>query len=411
MIGQVRRVVITGLGIVSSIGIGNDAVVRALKEMKSGIKVLPERSDLGFRSALSGVIEGFEPRFMRFGRKIKKSMPEFVEWAVDATLEALDVAKLEMLTLKSPDVGLIFGNDSVAKPSYDQAAMTKRVKNTAALHSGTVFQSMNSTVTMNLNSLLGTQGAAWTLSGACASGSHAVGQAADLIAAGRQKVMICGGAQEITWESVCSFDALCAFSLREQDPTAASRPFDRDRDGLVPSGGAAAVILEDRDFALERGAKILGEVCGYAFSSDGGHIAVPNGDGIERCMREALNRADVSPSQIDYLCAHGTSTPVGDAVEAEAIARVFASGSPWVSSLKSMTGHEMWMSGAAQVVYTLLAAGQGFIPGNLNFVAPDENTKCLRINPETLFEEMEFVLCNAAGFGGTNSCLVLKIAE
>jgi 3-oxoacyl-[acyl-carrier-protein] synthase-1 len=249
------------------------------------------------------------------------------------------------------------------------------------------------------------------LSGACASSSHAVGQAADLIAAGRQKVMICGGAQEITWEAVCSFDALCAFSLRENDPAAASRPFDRDRDGLVPSGGAAALILEDRDYAIERGAKILGEVCGYAFSSDGGHIAVPNGDGIERCMRDALDRANVLPSQIDYLCAHGTSTPVGDAVEAEAISRVFSSGSPWVSSLKSMTGHEMWMSGAAQVVYTLLAAGHGFIPGNLNFSSPDERTRGLRINPETLIEEMEYVLCNAAGFGGTNSCLVLRTTE
>jgi len=297
----------------------------------------------------------------------------------------------------------------VAKPSFEQAEITARRKNTAALHSGMVFRSMNSTITMNLNAMLGTKGASWTLSGACASGSHAVGQAADLIASGRQRIMICGGAQEITWESVCSFDALGAFSMREDDPARASRPFDRERDGLVPSGGAATLVLEDFEHAKARGATVLAEVLSYAFSSDGGHIAVPNGDGIERCMIDALDRAGTTPPSIDYVCAHGTSTPVGDAVEAEAIDRVFGTAKPWVSSIKSMAGHEMWMAGAAQVVYSILASKEGFIPGNLNFEQPDKRTRGIRVAPENVRATPEHVLCNSAGFGGTNSCLVLRI--
>jgi 3-oxoacyl-[acyl-carrier-protein] synthase-1 len=272
-----------------------------------------------------------------------------------------------------------------------------------------VFQSMNSTITMNLSALLGTRGASWTLSGACASGGHAVGQAADLISLGRQDVVICGGAQEIGWESVCSFDALCAFSTREDEPLAASRPFDADRDGLVPSGGAAALVLENWERATSRGAEILGEVKAYAFSADGSHIAVPNGDGIARAMAEVLERAELQAQDIDYVCAHGTSTPVGDAVEAEAIASVFADSRPWVSSTKAQTGHEMWMSGASQVVYSLLAARRGFLPGNLNFVRPDDRTASIRVAAEPVHEAPELILCNAAGFGGTNSTLIIRV--
>ncbi len=404
-----RRVAITGIGVVSCLGLGCDQVARALAEVRSGIRLDPERRSLGFRSALTGVVEPFEPRFATLSRKARKSMPDFVEWATEATLEAVAMTGLAADELKSPQVGLLFGNDSVARPSYQQAEQTARERSTGGLHSGTVFRSMCSTVTMNLNTLLGTQGAAWTLSGACASGSHAVGQAADLIAAGRQRVMICGGAQEISWEAVCSFDALCAFSMREDQPTAASRPFDAGRDGLVPSGGAAALVLEDLEHARGRGATVLGEVLAYAFSSDGSHIAVPSGEGLERSMREALARASVAAADIDYVCAHGTSTPVGDAVEAEAIGRVFAPARPWVSSTKSQTGHEMWMAGAAQVVYTLVAARGGFMPVNANFESPDERTAGLRVVTEMTRSAPELVLLNAAGFGGTNSSLVVRL--
>ncbi len=404
-----RKVVITGVGIVSCIGVGNQQVATALQEMRSGIQAVPERRELGFRSCLSGVIKEFSPRF-KLTKKKRKTMSEFVVWAHDAVMEALAKAGLTVKELQTPRAGLIFGNDSVAAPSHNQAELTQQHQSTSQLHSGMVFRSMNSCISMNLNAILGTRGAAWTISGACASGGHAVGQAADLIALGRQDCIVCGGAQEISWEAVCSFDALGAFSTRENDPDGASRPFDAARDGLVPSGGAAALVLESEDHARRRGAEILGEVLAYAFSSDGGHIAVPTGDGLARCMTESLQRAAVTPASVEYVCAHGTSTPVGDGVEAEAIAGVFGSARPWVSSIKSMTGHEMWMAGASQIVYSLLAAQQGFIPGNRNFETADAKTGLLRIAAESIAANPQLIMCNSAGFGGTNSCLLLRKA-
>jgi 3-oxoacyl-[acyl-carrier-protein] synthase-1 len=271
-----------------------------------------------------------------------------------------------------------------------------------------IFRSMTSTVTMNLNTIFGTRGASWSISSACSSGGHAIGQAADLIALGRQERVICGGAQEISWESMCSFDGLGAFSTRANSPGAASRPFDAGRDGLVPSGGAAAVVLERRDLAESRGAVVLGEVASYAFSSDGHHLSVPSGEGLARAMREALSRAGLAPGGIDYLCAHATSTPAGDAAEAGAIASVFAGAMPLVSSLKSMTGHELWMAGASQVVSSVIMARDGFIAPNINFESPDESSAPLRVVTETLLRGPRTVLCNSAGFGGTNSCIVLR---
>jgi 3-oxoacyl-[acyl-carrier-protein] synthase-1 len=270
---------------------------------------------------------------------------------------------------------------------------------------------MTSCITMNLNTLLQTRGACWTISSACSSGGHAVGQAADLIALGRQERVICGGAQEINWESMCSFDALGAFSIRLRDPKGASRPFDAHRDGLVPGGGAAALVLERLDKAKERGARVLGEIRGYAFSSDGSHISIPSENGLQRAMRKAIALAGLQPGDIDYICAHATSTPAGDAAEARNIRAVFGAGTPWVSSLKSMTGHELWMSGASQVVYSTIMALEGFIAPNINFSEPDEDSAKLKIAVETIPHPPEHVLCNSAGFGGTNACLVLSFGQ
>ena len=266
---------------------------------------------------------------------------------------------------------------------------------------------MTSTVTMNLNTLFKTRGACWSISSACSSGGHAIGQAGDLIALGRQERVICGGAQEINWESMCSFDGLGAFSTRLDAPQAASRPFSRDRDGLVPGGGAAAVVLERYDLAVARGATILGELLGYAFSSDGNQLSVPSVGGLQRAMCGALTAARLQPNDIDYLCAHATSTPAGDSAEAQNISAVFGAQTPPVSSLKGLTGHELWMSGASQVVYSTIMAQQGFIAANANFSGPDEDSARLDIVTETLQRSPRRVLCNSAGFGGTNSCLVL----
>jgi 3-oxoacyl-[acyl-carrier-protein] synthase-1 len=395
------------MGVVSSLGVGTEQVTESLRRAISGIRFIPERRELGFRSALSGVIDEFKPRFP-LPKKIRKNMTTYAGWAYDSAMEAVANSRLPMELLRSPRTGVIFGNDSSCRASFEQAELTRAQKNTSQISSGAVFQSMTSCASMNLSTILGIQGASWSLSGACASGGHAIGQAADLIASGRQDRILCGGTQEINWEVVCSFDAICAFSTREDDPERASRPFDADRDGLVPSGGSAAVVLEDLESARERGAPILGEILSYAFSSDGAHIALANGDGLARCMAEVLKLGSLSPGDIDLVSAHATSTPIGDAVEADAIGAVFGDARPWVMSTKSMTGHEMWASGATQVVYSLLMAHNGFISANLNFERPDGRTAGLRIPAETVLEAPETILCNSAGFGGTNSCLVVR---
>ena len=403
---MVHRVAITGIGIVSTLGATRDGVAKALYEGKSGVVVDPERIELGFISPLTGRIPEFSPQFP-LSRKQKKSMPLFAEWAVEAAMQAIDHSGTDPDDLKNERTGLIFGCDSSALAAIEQTRRLLEVKDTASLGSGLIFQTMTSCVTMNLNTILGTKGACWTLSGACASGGHAVGQAADLIRLGRQERMICGGAQEINWQSICSFDGLRAFSPRADDPAGASRPFAAGRDGLVPSGGAAAIMLERRDLAEKRGAPILGEVRGYGFSSDGENIIVPSRTGLGRAMRMALNESGLTPGDISYVCAHATSTPVGDAMEAGNILDELGEKTTPVSSTKSMTGHEFWMSGAAQIVYTVLMAQNGFLAPNINFDGPDEHSARLDIITQTRQARITAALCNSAGFGGTNSCLAL----
>jgi len=404
-----HRVAITGIGIVSCLGNDIRSVSTALREGKSGIVVDPRRIQLGFRSPLTGIIANFDLTFP-LHRKYRKTMPDFSVWAYEAVMEALRMADLDPGAIQNEETGLIFGCDSSCRASVQQVDLLKKHRETKSIGSGWIFRSMTSNVTMNLNTILKTRGACWTISAACSSGGHAVGQAADLIASGRQDRVICGGAQEINWETVCSFDGLGAFSTRIQDPEAASRPFDRDRDGLVPGGGAAALVLERMDRARGRNAPILGEILSYAFSSDGAFLYVPSRDGLKRAMQQALTRARMTPSDIGYICAHATSTQEGDAAEAENIYAVFSDRCPPVSSTKSMTGHELWMSGASQVVYSTLMARDNFIAANMNFTAPDEHTKKLNIVTETQHKGPETVMCNSAGFGGTNSCLILGFA-
>lgn len=334
-------------------------------------------------------------------------MTDFAIQSYVSVQEAIAMSGLSPEDLQNEETGLVFGCDSTCKACVEQADMLRAHKESKSIGSGMVFQSMNSTITMNLNTILKTRGASWTISSACSSGGHAVGQAGDLIRLGRQERVICGGAQEINWESMCSFDALGAFSTRFDDPSAASRPFDKDRHGLVPSGGAAAIVLERYDLARKRGARILGELKGYAFSSDGGSLSVPDSRGLQSAMAKALQTAEMRSEDIDYICAHATSTPIGDSIEAESIATIFDKTTPLVSSTKSMTGHELWMSGASQVVYSVIMAQQGFIAPNINFCTPDEKSARLNIVQRTIDRPPRNALCNSAGFGGTNSCLVI----
>ena len=409
MSGAMHRVAVTGLGIVSCLGNDCASVSEALRQGKSGIVVESERTRLGFRSPLTGLVRGFDAAAF-LSKKKRKTMPDFAVWAYAATLEALAMARIEPEALHNDETGLVFGSDSSCLAAVEQVETLRATGDTAMIGSGQIFRSMNSTITMNLNTLLKTRGACWTISAACASGGHAVGQAADLIRLGRQERVICGGAQEITWQSMCSFDGLGAFSRRIDAPAAASRPFDADRDGLVPSGGAAVLLLERYDLAERRGARILAELVGYGFSSDGEHLSVPSRTGMARAMQKALAAAGLFPADIDCLSAHATSTLAGDAAEAANIRVVFGESTPPVTCLKSMTGHELWMAGAAQVVYGTLMVAEGFIAPNINFTAPDQDTAGLNIVAATTPARLRTMLCNAAGFGGANSCLVLRFA-
>ena len=401
-----HRVAITGLGIVSALGIGVESVAGALFRGDSGIVADPERKARGFLSPLTGRIAEFSPAYP-LSRKQRKTMPEFAEWAAEAAFQAVAESGLSPEDLQNERTGVIFGCDSSCIAAVEQVRDLEHSGSTASLGSGQVFRSMTSCISMNLNVILRTRGACWTISGACASSGHALGQAADLIRLGRQDRIVCGGAQEINWQSMCSFDGLGAFSTREDAPHTASRPFDAARDGLVPGGGAAALILERYDLAKQRGARIFGEVAGYGFSSDGENISVPGAEGMARAMRGALDDAGLTLGDISYICAHATSTPLGDAMEARNILSVFGDIPVPVSSTKSMTGHELWMSGAAQAVYTCLMARGGFTAANRNFEEGDEVTGRLNVIRAPLAEPPRVALCNAAGFGGTNSCLAL----
>lgn len=400
------RVAIVGMGIVSTLGSDQITVADSLRRGISGVVADPVRVELGFRSPLTGKIKGFVKPDLK--NKQLRTLTEEALQAYSAAVNAHTQAGWSQEELMSPQTGLILGNDSTTIPVSEAVEIVKTEKRTLPIGATRIFMSLNSHITINLNTLLQTQGASWTISGACASGGHAIGQSADLIANGRQERILCGGVQEINWQAVCSFDATDAFSLRTDDPTKASRPFDKSRDGLIPSGGAAAIALERMDLAEKRGANILGEVLGYSFSSDGYKLSVPSGEGLERCMRDVINRAGVSLEDIDYISAHATSTPIGDLKEAEAIYNVFGPEMPWVSSTKSMTGHEMWMAGAATVVYSILMSQGGFIAPNINFLGQEDGSPHLKIAIETIDQKPKTILLNSAGFGGTNSCLIIR---
>jgi 3-oxoacyl-[acyl-carrier-protein] synthase-1 len=402
-----KRVVITGMGIYSTIGKNLEEVRDSLYHGKSGIRFEPERKEMGYRSGLTGYLE--KPNLKGLlDRRSRVGLAEQGKYAYVATLEAIKNAGIDQDYLNKTDVGILYGNDSSAVPVIDAIDLIREKKDTTLLGSGSIFQSMNSTISMNLSVIFKLRGINFTVSGACASGSHALGMGYFLIRNGLQDCIITGGGQEINPESMGSFDGLSAFSTREDQPLKASRPFDRDRDGLVPSGGAATLILESYDSAIKRGAPIVAEVIGYGFSSNGDHISVPNVKGPVKSIEMAIKDAGIGVADIGYINAHATSTSVGDEKEARAIHEVFGDVRPLISSTKSMTGHEMWMGGASEVVYSSLMMNHGFVAPNLNFENPDEESAKLNITSKTIETEFEIFLSNSFGFGGTNSTLIIK---
>lgn len=401
-----NRVVITGMGIYSCIGTSLQEVQASLYEGRSGIIYDAERKKYGYRSALTGAVPAPQLKEL-LGRRERISMGEESEYAYMATLEAMATARIDADYLKTHEVGILYGNDSVAESVILTNDRIREKQDTTLVGSGAVFRTMNSTVTMNLSTLFALRGVNMTISAACASGSHAVGLGYLLLQSGMQEMILCGGAQETNKYSMGSFDGLGVFSMREDTPEQASRPFDASRDGLVPSGGAATLVLETYESAQRRGAPILAEVVGYGFSSNGGHISTPNVEGPAQAMARALANASMQASQIDYINAHATSTPIGDANEAKAIHQIFGSQTP-VSSTKSMTGHECWMAGASEIIYSVLMMQHDFIAPNINIERLDEDSQKLNIITHTQERPIRAFLSNSFGFGGTNSALVVK---
>ena len=402
-----NRVVITGMGIWSCLGKNIKEVEESLRAGRSGIINDPERLKYGYQSGLTGNVE--RPKLKGIlDRRLRTGLPEEGEYAYMASREAFEMAGITDEYLLENEVGCIFGNDSTAAPVIEAAKIMEQKHDSALLGSGYIFQSMNSTVTMNLSTIFHLRGVNFTISAACASGSHSIGLGYMMIKQGMQEMVLCGGAQEVNMYSMATFDALGAFSKRMDNPQRASRPFDRNRDGLVPSGGGAALVLESYEHAIKRGATILCEVTGYGFSSNGGGISQPSDLGSATAMRRALEDARLTPDEIDYINAHATSTPQGDMYEAKALKSLFGGKRAYISSTKGMTGHECWMAGASEIVYSIIMMLGNFVAPNINFENPDEYSEGLNIVVSTKEAKLERILSNAFGFGGTNSALIIE---
>ena len=396
------------MGIWSCLGTTIEDVKNSLYEGKSGIGLEKERLEYGYQSGLTGIVE--QPKLKGLiDRHMRRGFSEEAEYAYMASRQAFEMAEISDEYLLQNEVGCIFGNDSSAKPVIESAKIMEEKRDTELLGQNFIFQAMNSTVNMNMSTVFHLRGVNFSVSAACASGSHSIGLAYMLIKQGLQDTVLCGGAQEVNYYSMASFDALGAFSKRMDEPTKASRPFERDRDGLIPSGGAAALVLEDYDHAVARGAKIIAEVVGYGFSSNGtAVISQPSDEGSVIAMSRALKDAGIDVKDVDYINAHATSTRQGDMFEAIALDRMFHGQHALISSTKGMTGHECWMAGASEIVYSAIMMQNNFVAPNINFENPDEHSAKLNIAAKTVDTEVNVVLSNSFGFGGTNSALVIK---
>lgn len=403
-----KRVVVTGMGIWSCIGQDLQSVTESLKQGRSGIIFDPQRIEFGLHSGLTGYVPrpNLKPLLPR---KYRATMSEDAEYAYMAARQAFEQAGIEDTYLRQNEVGIIFGNDGNTHMLDHQAVMLQE-HDSHMLGPNGLFQSETSSVTMNLSTIFHLKGINMCVGAACASSSHAIGLAMMFIRQGLQDTILVGGSCTMDMRGACATDAIEAISLQKEEPTRASRPFDKDRDGMIPSGGAAALVLEEYEHAIARGATILAEVCGYGFSSNGTEdISVPSAETEYIAMQRALADANVQPADIDYVNAHGTSTPVGDIEEAKALARLFhGTKQPFVSSTKSMTGHENWMAGASEAVYSILMIQHNFVAPNINLQNKIDEAKALNIVTETVFTPIDTVLSNSSGMGGTNSALVFK---
>jgi 3-oxoacyl-[acyl-carrier-protein] synthase-1 len=401
------------MGIWSCIGQDLQTVTESLRQGCSGIIFDPKRIEYGLQSGLVGNVPRPDLKPL-LPRKFRATMSEDAEYAYMAARQAFEQAGINDEYLRQNEVGLIFGNDGNTH-QMDVYETMKAERNTFMLGPSAQFQSETSSVVMNLNAIFHLRGITLSIGAACASGSHAIGYAKLLISYGAQDMIIAGGSTELNMHSTIGVDALNALSCRNNAPQSASRPFDQDRDGFIVSGGAAALVLEEYEHAVARGATILAEVCGYGFSSNGiEEISMPSADAEYIAMKRALDDAGMQPSDIDYVNAHATSTIAGDIEEAEALTRLFSQKSkvesqkPFISSTKSMTGHENWMAGASEAVYSILMMQNNFVAPNINLEHKIDEAKDLNIVRETIYTPIRTVLSNSSGMGGTNSALVFR---
>lgn len=402
-----RRVVVTGMGIWSCIGQDLQTVTKSLRQGRSGIGVRPERKQLGYHSLLSGIVPRPDLKSL-LDRRLRNTLSEEAEYAYMATREALFTAGIDEDHCSQNEIGVIFGNDTSNQSVLDSYLGTVEAQNTFMLGSGMAFQALTSNVAMNMANIFHLRGANFTTASACASGAQAIALATMLIQSGQQSIMTAGGAQETNDKSMIAFDGVNTLSKRNDDPIHASRPFDKKRDGLVPSGGAAALILEEYEHAVARGATILAEIIGYGFSQNATPLGQPSAEGEYIAMKRALDDAGLQPSDIDYVNAHATSTIVGDIEEAKALIRLFGR-KPFISSTKSLTGHECWMAGASEAVYTILMMQNNFVAPNINIEEIDDAAEELNIVRTIREAEIKTALSNSFGFGGTNCSLIFKI--
>ena len=397
-----KNVVVTGMGVISCIGSGLNEVISSLKNGKSGIKPNPTYKEMGFRSHVSGSIDINLSELI--DRKVLRFMSEASGFAYLAAQEALMNAGLDLSSIDTSRIGIIAGSGGASSAAQIEASDIARAKGPKRIGPYAVTKTMGSTVSAILGTTLKLKGVNYSISSACSTSAHCIGHAAELIQLGKQDIIIAGGAEQEHWTSSSMFDAMGALSSQYNDsPEKASRAFDLNRDGFVIAGGSGMLILEEEEHAIKRNAPIIARLAGYCANSDGYDMVSPSGEGATRCMNEALK---IYGGDVDYINAHGTSTPVGDLAELEAIKNVFGDSGPIIGSTKSMTGHSLGATGAQEAIYSILMMQNDFIAPSINIDNLVEEAEGLKIARTMIEQEVNAVMSNSFGFGGTNASLV-----
>ena len=401
-----REVVVTGIGIISSLGNNISEVTNSLRNLNSGISKNIINMELGLRSHVSGSIQNLDPKEL-IDRKLYRFMGDAAAYAYLSTEEAIKDASLNDTELSNQKTGLIMGSGGASSEDQIDSADILRTKGLKRIGPYRVTKAMGSTVSACLATSFGIKGINYSISSACATSAHCIGSGMEQIQLGKQDIVIAGGGEAEHWGMTSLFDAMGALSTKyNEEPEKASRAYDKDRDGFVIAGGAGSIILEEKQHAIERGAKIYAQLTGYAATSDGVDMVSPSGEGGERCMQIAWEMS--GNKNIDYINAHGTSTPAGDITELNAIKNVFGDKVPWISSTKSLSGHSLGAAGVQEAIYGLIMMDEGFIAGSANIENLDEGAETFPIVRKNVSTELQSFLSNSFGFGGTNASLIFE---